>query len=266
MQEDSLMTRLKVRQWTQMLVDHSLLLGSSSEGIHLHDIVLQYLRKRLSEEEMRTEQTKVVEGIIAASEARVASMGRGLQDTGATVAAFAGEEVDWYCCNVGPYHVRRARDPSVGVADDESIQRWVLGSDPVLVRAVATAVGAEGLTTLVAHFLQREHWLRAAKVEWASYAAAGWYTEDGRARVKAALALIEEGKLSLGPPRPRAHLVGKATFEKSILSEKILLRGLGTYFTRIGLKFRTRACNRFVNWSHMSREMTVVAFVTNMGI
>ena len=47
-QEGSLTTRLKVRQWTQMLVDHSLLLGSSSEGIHLHDIVLQYLRKRLS--------------------------------------------------------------------------------------------------------------------------------------------------------------------------------------------------------------------------
>ena len=55
-QEGSLTTRLKVRQWTQLLVDHSLLLGSSSEGIHLHDIVLQYLRKRLSAEEMRAEQ------------------------------------------------------------------------------------------------------------------------------------------------------------------------------------------------------------------
>ena len=47
-QESRLTTRLKVRQWTQMLVDHSLLLGSSSEGVHLHDIVLHYLRKRLS--------------------------------------------------------------------------------------------------------------------------------------------------------------------------------------------------------------------------
>ena len=37
-QESSLMARLKVRQRTQLLVDHSLLLGSSSEGIHLHDI------------------------------------------------------------------------------------------------------------------------------------------------------------------------------------------------------------------------------------
>ena len=37
--EGSLTTRLKVRQWTQPLVEHSLLVGSSSEGIHLHAIV-----------------------------------------------------------------------------------------------------------------------------------------------------------------------------------------------------------------------------------
>ena len=43
-QESSLTTRLKVRQWTQLLVDHSLLLGSSSEGVHLHDIVRLLVR------------------------------------------------------------------------------------------------------------------------------------------------------------------------------------------------------------------------------
>ena len=92
-QEGSLTTRLKVRQWTQLLVDHSLLLGSSTEGIHLHDIVLQYLRKRLSAEEMRVEQAKVVEGMVAASRARMRATGRGLQDTGSTAKAFDGEEV-----------------------------------------------------------------------------------------------------------------------------------------------------------------------------
>ena len=107
-QEGSLITRLKVRQWTQLLADHSLLLGSSSEGIHLHDIVLQYLRKRLSPEEMRGKQRQVVEGMIVASQARIAATGRGLQDTGATSKAFAGEEVDWYCTNVGA--VSRALD------------------------------------------------------------------------------------------------------------------------------------------------------------
>ena len=80
-QEGSLTTRLKVRQWTQMLVDHSLLLGSSSEGIRVHDIVLQYLRNRLSVEEQRLGQRKVVEGMLATSSERMKATGRGLQDT-----------------------------------------------------------------------------------------------------------------------------------------------------------------------------------------
>ena len=83
-QQNSLTARLKVRQRTQLLVDHSLLLGSSSEGVHVHDIVLQYLRKRLSAEEMRAEQRKVVEGMVAASSERVRMTGRGLFDTGTT--------------------------------------------------------------------------------------------------------------------------------------------------------------------------------------
>ena len=77
-----------------MLVDYSLLLGSSSEGIHLHDLVLQYLRKRLSADELRAEQRKVVDGMVAASEARKAATGRGLLDTGSTARAFDGEEVN----------------------------------------------------------------------------------------------------------------------------------------------------------------------------
>ena len=92
-QEGSLATRLKVRQMTQMLVDHSLLLGSSSEGIHLHDIVLQYLRKRLSAEELRALHRRVVEGMVTTAAARAKSMGRGLQDTGSSARPFAGEEV-----------------------------------------------------------------------------------------------------------------------------------------------------------------------------
>ena len=44
-EQGSLATRLKVRQWTQLLVDHSLLLGSSSEGVHLHDIVRLLVRQ-----------------------------------------------------------------------------------------------------------------------------------------------------------------------------------------------------------------------------
>ena len=91
--EGSLSTRLKVRQWAQMLVDHSLLLGSSSEGIHVHDIVLTYLRKRLSAEGMRELHTQVVNGMVRVSRQRMAANGRGLQDTGSTAKASDGEEV-----------------------------------------------------------------------------------------------------------------------------------------------------------------------------
>ena len=94
-QQDSLMTRLKVRQWTQQLVDHALLLGSLSEGVHLHDIVLHYLRKQLSAEEMRAEQRKVVEGMVEASTKRMNATGWGIEDTGRTAKAWDGEEVDW---------------------------------------------------------------------------------------------------------------------------------------------------------------------------
>ena len=67
----------------------------------------------------------MVDGMVAASQARMATTGRGLQDTGSTSRAFAGEEVDWYCCNVGSFHVRQAMDPSKGV-DDENIKRRLL--------------------------------------------------------------------------------------------------------------------------------------------
>ena len=57
--------------------------------------VLQYLRKRLPAEEMRLVHMRVVEGMVAASQARRKATGIGLQDTGTTVDAFDGEEVDW---------------------------------------------------------------------------------------------------------------------------------------------------------------------------
>ena len=91
-QQNSLAARLKIRQRTQLLVDHSLLLGSSaSEGVRLHDIVLQYLRKRRSPDETRELHTKVVEGLVAASRARKNATGRGFEDVGSTAAAFDGE-------------------------------------------------------------------------------------------------------------------------------------------------------------------------------
>ena len=55
---------------------------------------------------MRAEQRKVVEGMAAASKARMEATGRGLQDTGTASKPCAGEEIDWYSCCMGAWHLR----------------------------------------------------------------------------------------------------------------------------------------------------------------
>ena len=81
----------------------------------------------------------------------------------------------------------RAMDPSVGVADDEDIKRWVVDEDVVVAGAVAKAVGMDGLEALVEHFTSEGEVLSAAKLQWA-IACGATIVDEGR--MKAALALI----------------------------------------------------------------------------
>jgi hypothetical protein len=155
--------RLKVRQWTQMLVDHSLLLGSFTKGVYLHDIVLTYLRNTHSPLELRALQKRVVEELVRVSTARA------FEDTGSTSKAFAGEEVDWYVCNVGSFHIKQSIDRSVPVAEDKDVARWLMVEDTVLSQQTALAVGEEELEALVAYFMNKSRWFEAAKSRWAVY-------------------------------------------------------------------------------------------------
>ena len=92
-------------------------------------------------------------------------------------------------------------DSSLEVVKDTHIKRWVLGADPVLVQAVATAIGMKNLVALASHFMEEEQWLCAAKIEAAIATrpdqhvldAGGEDAAHGRA---AALALIEEHSLA----------------------------------------------------------------------
>jgi hypothetical protein len=162
---DQFKRRLKVRQWTQTLVDHSLVLGSTSKGVHLHDIVLTYLRKSYSPEEMRALQKQVVDGIVEASRQRRAVSGQGLHDTGSTAQAFEGEEVDWYACNVGAYHVKMSMDPSTPLIEQEQVKQWLLLDDEVVFRFVAVSVGEQGLEALCEEFIQSGKNYEAAKMK-----------------------------------------------------------------------------------------------------
>jgi hypothetical protein len=160
---DDLGMRLKVRQWTQMLVDHSLLLGSFTKGVHVHDIVLTYLRNTHSPSELRALQRRVVEELVRMSTARA------FEDTGSTSKAFAGEEVDWYVCNVGSFHVKQSMDKSVPVAENKDMARWLMVDDTVLFQQMALAVGEEAMGALVAHFVDTSQWVEAAKAKYAEY-------------------------------------------------------------------------------------------------
>eukprot|EP00935_MAST-01C_sp_MAST-1C-sp1_P002035 g2035.t1 len=155
-EEGSLAARLKVRQQTQQLVDHSLLLGSSTEGIHLHDIILTYLRKRLSAKEMRAEHKKVVEGMVATAAGRMKSGGRGLQDT-----------VDWYCCCMGSYHMKKSIEDSVAPEQSEDVRRWLLGNDSVLCYQATITIGEEGLKALAVEYEASGELYNAAKTQFA---------------------------------------------------------------------------------------------------
>ena len=86
--EDELSLRLRVRQMTQLLVDNSLLLGSSMDGVHMHDIPLSFVRNSFTSEELRAMHSNVVQGFIRESESRGMY---GLQPTNTSAAACEGE-------------------------------------------------------------------------------------------------------------------------------------------------------------------------------
>jgi hypothetical protein len=185
--------RLKVRQWTQMLVDHSLLLGSFTKGVHLHDIVLTYLRNTHSPLELRALQKRVVEELVRVSTVRP------FEDTGSTSKGFAGEEVDWYTCNVGSFHIKQSMDGLVPVTENEDVVRWMMLSDTVLFQQTALAVGEEALGALIAHFTDTSLWVEAAKARWAVYFVS---SSPSLAMLDAVMELLEK----CGPTRTSSAL------------------------------------------------------------
>jgi hypothetical protein len=176
-----------------VLIDQSLLLGSSSKGVHVHDIVLAYLRGTQSATELRALQKRAVEGLVAASTDRMAATGRGFQDTGSTAKAFEGEEVDWYVCNVASYHVTQSVDPSLALVANEDVKRLLLADDEMIVRAAAVAVGMAELELLLAHYSAAEEWVEAAKVAWAMGMVSGG-SDGSKQYGKAALGLLAKAK------------------------------------------------------------------------
>jgi hypothetical protein len=94
---------------------------------------------------------------------------RSFEDTGSTSEAFAGEEVDWYVCNIGNFHIKQSMDPAVPVVDNKDVKRWLVVDDVVLVRQVALAVNVAELEVLATHYTDQRQWFEAAKAKWAGH-------------------------------------------------------------------------------------------------
>jgi hypothetical protein len=222
-----LSARLKVRQWTQVLIDQSLLLGSSAKGVHMHDIVLTYLRGARSASDLRTLQKQVVGGLVAASMERTEATGRGFQDTGNTAKAFDGEEEDWYVCNVASYHVKQSMDPSLALVEDEDLKRLLLLDDETIVRAAAAAVGISRLKVLTEHYSAVEEWINAAKVAWAMgmMSAGTGRSKHGKSALdllaQAGLATPQAQQLELDMLGTLVFLVRTGTPEKKVVTARM---------------------------------------------
>jgi hypothetical protein len=143
--------------------------------------------------ELRVLQNQVVEGLVAASMVRIAATGRGFQDTGSTMKAFEGEEVDWYICNVASYHVKQSMDPSLPLVANEDVKRLLLTDDETIVRAAAVAVGMAELELLLEHCIAAEEWIEAAKVAWVVGMVSGG-SDDNTRHGKAALDLLAKAE------------------------------------------------------------------------
>jgi hypothetical protein len=204
--------RLKVRQWTQLLLDQSLLLGSSTKGVHLHDIVLTCLRGTRSVLELRVLQKRVVEGLVAASMYRTAATGRGFQDTGSTAKAFEGEEVDWYACNVAIYHMKQSMDPSLALLEDEDLKQWLLLEDEMIVRAAAVAVGNVGLESLLVHYKAAEEWVKGAKVTRAISMVSATASEQVKHAIAALALLAQAGSKAIEVQQLELDIRGSLVF------------------------------------------------------
>eukprot|EP00935_MAST-01C_sp_MAST-1C-sp1_P001221 g1221.t1 len=142
--------------------------GSAVKKLFYAFAVTQYLRKRLSAEEMRAEHKKVVVGMAMTAAERARSTGTGLQNTGTTAKAFDGEEIDWYICNVGSFHMSHAIDPSTSPAQSADLRGWLLTEDDVLSHQAAITMGVEGLAVLAAEYVAEGAHFQAAKAKYAA--------------------------------------------------------------------------------------------------
>ena len=118
-------------------------------------------------------------------------------------------ETNQYCCNVGSFHVTRAR-AQVALIEDECVLRVLLGDDRSLVRAAVVAVGAEELESLATALAATGKLVQAAQITFARTFGESSYA--ALERQGAALALLARAGASDDAQRLELQILSERSF------------------------------------------------------
>eukprot|EP00935_MAST-01C_sp_MAST-1C-sp1_P000185 g185.t1 len=144
---------LKVRAWIGELLSRSLLLGNAA-AIHVHDIMLGFLRARLDKKTMLTQQRRAVRGVLRWCEGQET-----VKVTGRSNKAASGEHLDWYVNRALHHHMQHALDlEHLSLTEDAEAQQWCQHDELLVLRAVLQAAGKEEVVRIM-------HWFTEVKGE-----------------------------------------------------------------------------------------------------
>ena len=195
-----------VRRWLRIAIDHSLILGSISEGIRMHDLVRDYARRIAASRKdggLAAIQRRAFSAILAAAPEG------GFVDLALASTAEKGAELSLYFAVQAPFHLSEAFPADMPIAStDGKVHELILGLLEEAERTgqgtmrlhVAMGISAAQLEAAADMCEHAANWLDAGRI----WAALGSAYQSGlvlrRAMLRATAALAHVGDALAEPP------------------------------------------------------------------
>jgi hypothetical protein len=194
-----------VRRWLRIAIDHSLILGSISEGIRMHDLVRDYARRVAQAKDggLAAIQRRAFSAILAAAPEG------GFVDLALASTAEKGAELSLYFAVQAPFHLSEAFPADMPIASTggkvhelilgllEEAERTGQGTMRLHVAMGISAAQLEAAADMCEH---AANWLDAGRI----WAALGSAYQSGlvlrRAMLRATAALVHVGDALAEPP------------------------------------------------------------------
>lgn len=199
-------TLSSVRRWLRIAIDHSLILGSISEGIRMHDLVRDYARRIAASRKdggLAAIQRRAFSGILAAAPEG------GFLDLALASTAEKGAELSLYFAVQAPFHLSEAFPADMPIAStDGKVHELILGLLEEAERTgqgtmrlhVAMGISAAQLEAAADMCEHAANWLDAGRI----WAALGSAYQSGlvlrRSMLRATAALAHVGDALAEPP------------------------------------------------------------------